>query len=343
MPERAPRCAFGTTRSIATAFFAAMVSFAAHAESTLAGGSLDVKWNEGAEDCSAHPPPPLQVHRYNERTLILRENLCLTYEAPFVYLLIGSNRAVLIDTGDVEDAAQVPLADTVLSLLPGTGASRLPLLVVHTHGHLDHRAGDGQFAGMPNVEVIAIDLPHVQSYFEFVQWPDALSKIDLGGRIVDVIPTPGHTASSLSYYDRETGLFFSGDFLLPGRLRIEDADADLASAQRVVAFAKTHPLSHVLGGHIEFDEHGELFPLGSTWHPHERRLEMSADDLAGLPEVVRSFNGFYNRSGVYVLVSQNRIAMALGVGVIVVLVGVFIVVRRFWRRRRRRRLERSGA
>ena len=78
-----------------------------------ATGSMDVKWAEGAEDCSKSAQPPLQVHRYNEVTFILRENPCATYEAPFIYLLVGSTRALLIDTGDVSDPQAMPLARTV--------------------------------------------------------------------------------------------------------------------------------------------------------------------------------------------------------------------------------------
>lgn len=43
---------------------------------------------------------------------------------------------------------------------------------------------------------------------------------------------PGYNETEVSFYDRNTGLFFSGDFLLPGRLLIEDAKADLASAKK---------------------------------------------------------------------------------------------------------------
>ena len=107
-------------------------------------GSMDVHWNEGAADCQASPQPPLEMHAYNPETFILRENLCATFEAPFIYLLIGSAKALLIDTGDVADPNRMPLAKTVMRLLPGDGSAKLPLLVVHTHRHLDHRAGDGQ-------------------------------------------------------------------------------------------------------------------------------------------------------------------------------------------------------
>src|SRR5271170_2037683 len=123
----------------------------------LAPGSMDVRWNEGSPKCANAPQPPLQVHPYNTRTFILRENLCTTFEAPFMYLLIGSTKALLIDTGDIADPNVIPLADTVMRLLPGEGPAKLPLLVVHTHRHLDHRAGDVQFMHFSNTQVVGFD------------------------------------------------------------------------------------------------------------------------------------------------------------------------------------------
>src|SRR5262245_36135957 len=117
-------------------------------------GNLDVAWNAGAEDCTKASLPPLQVHRYDEQTIILRQSLCADFEAPLLYLLIGSKRALLIDSGAVEDAKAMPLADTVASLLPEIDGTRLPLLVVHTHRHGDHRAGDAQLAALPATEVV---------------------------------------------------------------------------------------------------------------------------------------------------------------------------------------------
>src|ERR1700674_1259776 len=118
----------------------------------LAAGSMDVKGNEGGEGCRK------TAQRYNEVPFILRENPCATYEAPFMYLLVGSTRALLIDSGDVSDPQAMPLARTVHSLLP---AANFPLLVVHTHGHRDHRMGDGQFAGTAGAEVIGTSLQEV--------------------------------------------------------------------------------------------------------------------------------------------------------------------------------------
>jgi hydroxyacylglutathione hydrolase len=299
------------------------------AHSQLVPGTMDVHWNEGSRDCVKNPQPPIQVHRYNAQTFILRENLCATYEAPFIYLLVGKAKAMLIDSGAVADAKTMPLAQTVISLL-ANGGSRLPLIVVHTHGHLDHRSGDDQFRALPDLEVMPTDLESVKSRFGVADWPNGIGQIDLGDRVIDVIPTPGHYSSHVAYYDRQTGLFFSGDFLLPGRLLIEDTDADLGSARRVAEFVEQRPISHVLGGHIELDKSGKTF-FGTRYHPDERPLQLTREDLLALPEIVSGFNGFYARRGVYLLMNQNRILILLGAGAIVLLVAMILILRALWR------------
>ena len=298
-----------------------MIPLSMPARAQLAGGSMDVHWNEGAQDCHATPRPPLQVHHYNDQTFIIRESLCVTRAAPFMYLLIGSKRALLIDTGDVADPNTMPLAQTVLGLLPGAGSARLPLLVVHTHGHSDHRRGDGQFQGQPNVQVVGTGLDQVQQYFGFKDWPNGTAVVDLGDRKVDVLPTPGHSVAEVSYYDRSTGLFLSGDFFLPGRLLIADKAADLASARRMAEFARFHPVAYVLGGHIELDADGHGFGvLGSRYHPNEHALQMSRDVLLALPEIIGRFNGFYTRFGMFVMLNQNLVLAAIAVALVLLLV-----------------------
>lgn len=299
------------------------------AHSELVPGTMDVHWNKGSKDCIKNPQPPLQVHRYNAETFILRENLCATYEAPFMYLLIGKNKALLIDTGAVADAKTMPLAESVTSLL-ATAGSRVPLMVVHTHGHLDHRSGDDQFRSLPDVEIVPTDLESVKSRFGLTEWPNSIGQIDLGNRVIDVIPTPGHYPSHVAYYDRQTGLFFSGDFLLPGRLLIEDAAADLASARRAAEFVEQHPVTYVLGAHIELDQSGKMI-VGTRYRPNERALQLTKQDVLALPGIVSGFNGFYAKRGVYVLMNQNRILILLGVGTVIVLVAMILILRALWR------------
>jgi len=300
----------------------------------LVPGSMDVHWHEGAPNCAGSSQPPLQVHQYNGQTFILREDLCSTFEAPFIYLLIGSKKAILIDTGDVADPGQMPLAKTVLSLLPGDGAAKLPLLVVHTHRHSDHRTGDEQFSHLANVEVVRFDLDSVRRYYKFNNWPEGMAQIDLGDRTLDVLPTPGHNETEVSFYDRNTGLFFSGDFLLPGRLMIDDTPAEIATAERVAAFVKDRPINFVLGGHIEKDSDGNTFAWESQYHPHEAALPMTKDDLLALPGVVHSFNGFYNTNGKFILMNSIRLLIVEAILAAAILAAMAWAMVRYLRRRR---------
>lgn len=292
---------------------------------------MAVQWDAGAPNCAAHTAAPIQVHAYNPTTIILRENLCATFEAPFMYLLIGANRAMLIDDGDVADANAMPIARTVMGLLP----ARLPLLVVHTHRHLDHRAGDVQFARLPNGRVVGYEIDSVKAFYHFTDWPNDVAQIDLGGRIIDAIPAPGHNETELVFYDRNTGLLFSGDFLLPGRLLIDDATAEEASARRVVAFAQDHPITYVLGGHIEVDSAGRTFTFGSQYHPHEHVLQLSKADLLALPDAVDHFNGFYTERGSFIMMDQIRVLIAEVIVALLVLGALVWLVVRWFRARRR--------
>ena len=306
---------------------------------TDAPGSFPMHWNEGAQNCAKEPPPPIEAHAYDPDTFILRESLCATFEGNFIYLLAGTSRSLLIDTGAVADPEQMPLARTVMDLLAIAGAADRPLLVVHTHRHQDHRAGDGQFKGLPKATVVGYDLPSVKQYFRFAAWPDGLAQIDLGNRIVDVIPTPGHQETHVSFYDRNTALFFSGDFMMPGRLIIGDAAADLASARRVAGFLRDHPVKYVLGGHIEQARSGELFPSGSTYHPDEHPLQMDQADLLALPPSLEHFNGFYTRQGQFTFINAIRILIAAVTVALVVLSLSAVWLIRYRRRRRAIRFE----
>jgi glyoxylase-like metal-dependent hydrolase (beta-lactamase superfamily II) len=319
---------------------AAWLADSSAAWSQTVANPMDMHWNEGAKNCKTNTQPPLEHHAINAQTIILRENLCATFEAPFMYLLVGSERALLIDTGDVAHAGKMPLAKTVLDLLPVQGAEKLPLLVVHTHRHLDHRAGDAQFANLPNVQVVGYDLDSVRSFYKFTDWPRNSTQIELGERTLDVLPTPGHNPTEVSFYDRNTGLFFSGDFLMPGRLLIEDTQAGAESAKRVAEFVKDRPVSAVLGGHIELDANGKAFPWESQYHPNEHALAMTKDDLLALPGAVAHFNGFYStvesgRRGPFLMMNSKRVLIAMAVGGAVVVTTVAVALTQLVRHLRR--------
>jgi glyoxylase-like metal-dependent hydrolase (beta-lactamase superfamily II) len=300
-------------------------------------GSLPAQWNVGAENCAASPQPPLQVHAYEQQTFILRQSPCVNPEANFLYLLIGSQKALLIDTGAVADPKKMPLAQTVLSLLPSKDGVRLPLLVLHSHQHRDHYAGDGQFASLPNVKVVPPDLASVRAFFGFDHWPEGIAHLDLGGRIVDVVPTPGHESAHIVFYDERTALLFSGDFLMPGRLTLADTAVDQKSAARVIDFLANRPVTHILGGHIERDLAGYTYAEGATYHPNERPLELSREDLMKLPSALASFNGFYASHENYSITQPvHNLLAVLCTGFVLLSVLAFALYRLFlgWRHRR---------
>src|SRR4051794_28134956 len=90
-------------------------------------GTLPAAWITGGPDCAA--VPKWQVHEYNPTFVILRESGCTNYEKPFLYLILGSERALLVDTG----AGPVDTAAEVKKLIGGK-----PLVVAHSHAHGDH-------------------------------------------------------------------------------------------------------------------------------------------------------------------------------------------------------------
>jgi glyoxylase-like metal-dependent hydrolase (beta-lactamase superfamily II) len=311
-----------------------LVGFASQAWGQPVPGSMDVHWNDGAPDCAATPQNPLQVHAYEPQTFILRQNPCAHFEGNFIYLLVGSDKALLIDTGAVPDPEQMPLAMRVLELLPDQGASKIPLIIAHSHGHLDHRAGDPQFGSLSSVRVVPTELEGMQSFFGFGEWPNGIARLDLGGRTVHVIPAPGHHPGHLVFYDDRTQLLFSGDFLLPGRLLIDDAAGYYESAIRIVDFLRNRPVTYVLGGHIELDAEGQPYPHGSQHHPNERLLELAKEDLSALPAALEDFNGFYARHANFILSNPRHNLLALAVSAVATLALIAWGVTRLLRRRR---------
>ena len=293
-----------------------------------------MRWDPGAEQCKVHEQMRVESHVYDATTAVIRENPCVDHEANVLYLLTGSNRALLIDTGAEQRQELAPVASTVARLLDAAGRRDLPLLVVHTHGHLDHRAGDAQFAQLPGVTIAPIESGPLRSFFGFRDWPRDIVQLDLGGRVIDVIPTPGHHRDHVVFYDRNTQLLFSGDFLLPGRLLVDDLDAYRASARRVADFALSHPVRYVLGAHIELDAKGDLFSFGATYHPDERALPLASADLQALPAALAGFNGFYSRYPDFIVVNSLHILVALTLGLLLVVTALVWLVRRLWKRRR---------
>ena len=231
------------------------------------------RWDDGTDGASEE----CQVHWYDERTAILRQALRTNFEGPFLYLLLGTERAMLLDTG----TGHIDVRGVVDDLLAGRN---LELVIAHTHGHGDHVGADRQFADRPDTVVVGTSAADVAAYFGIGGWPDEVVTYDLGGRVLDVVPVPGHEGSDLAFYDRAGRLLLTGDSLYPGRLYVPDWPAYRASIARLARFvADGKPVDWVLGAHIEMTvEPGVDFAMGADRHPGEHELQLDPAVLTEL-------------------------------------------------------------
>jgi hydroxyacylglutathione hydrolase len=140
---------------------------------------------------------------------------------------LGTRRAVLFDAG----SGQRDIVPVVRSL------TSLPVTVLPSHLHFDHVGALGRFG-----RTALLDLASLRSRvrkgrltlerYEFLGFADSLpapsfavdewwapgGAVDLGGRTLRVLSTPGHTPSSAALYDESRRWLFAGDFIYPGTL-----------------------------------------------------------------------------------------------------------------------------
>jgi glyoxylase-like metal-dependent hydrolase (beta-lactamase superfamily II) len=174
------------------------------------------------------------------------------------YLILGEKQALLFDTGmGISDIKKV-----------AEGLTQLPISVLNSHTHNDHVSDNWQFSRIYGMDTaftrehakgsvaaaqeeigpgaICGELPagfDAKSYavrpFHITDWIHGGAKIDLGGRVLEVIATPGHTPDSISLWDAANGLLFTGDMYYPGAIFLfrpeTDLDAYEASIQKMAA------------------------------------------------------------------------------------------------------------
>ena len=262
-----------------------MIDFAAEVP---VAGDLDVRWSHGARG-----EPPIQVHAYDPHTYLLRQSKATSYEAPFIYLLFGNERAIMLDTGATKDPAVFPLRPTVDRLIADWLAANpredYELVVAHTHGHGDHVAGDGQFAGRPQTTVVSPAVEAVREFYRFNDWPGEVVTFDLGGRVLELTGIPGHHPAAIAIYDPWTGFLLTGDTVYPGRLYALDFPAFVDGLERLADFAAARRVTHVLGCHIEMTRTPGLdYPLGALYQPDEPPLQMTVAQVVAVRDAARS-------------------------------------------------------
>jgi hydroxyacylglutathione hydrolase len=253
-------------------------------------GNLDARWIHGSLARRERTDPPLQVHRYTDDTIIIRQSKDATFEAPFVFLLFGAERALLLDTGAVKDDTLRRTVDRLVDDRLADHPSRgYRLIVAHTHSHGDHVAGDATFADRPATDVVGKTPEDVQAFFGFTSWPHETVRLDLGGRDLAITGIPGHHVASIAIHDPRTGLLFTGDSVYPGRIYVSDFPAFVASMHRLVEFAQSRTVTHVLGCHIEMTrEPRRDYYFACRYQPNEPPLQMTVTQLRAVRDAAVS-------------------------------------------------------
>lgn len=245
-------------------------------------GNFPSTWISGGPDCGVEPD--IQVHQLNDDTYILRQSLCTSGEAPFLYLLFGQDKALLEDTGD----GGIDIAGVVGAIVAEREVAvghKIELIVVNSHAHGDHVRGNSalQNAG---ATVVGASQAALTNFFG-MPWPRQATSFDLGGRIVDVAGIPGHENNHIAIYDRQHGMLLTGDTLYPGRLFINNFSEYKASIDFLVNFTADKDVCAVLGTHIELSTTpGDDYDFGVDHHPNERALELDRATLLELQAAI---------------------------------------------------------
>ncbi len=192
------------------------------------------------------------------------------FEEVISYFVVGDKRALLFDTGlGIGDIKKITAELT-----------RLPVVVLNSHTHNDHVGDNWRFAEIWGMDTgftrrnaqgsradaqaelasgqICGQLPkgfdqaaYVTKAWKLKAYMHDMDRIDLGGRTLQVIATPGHTPDAISLFDAANGLLFTGDTYYSGPIWLYRPETDLrAYAASIRRLATLAPLvKMVLGSH----------------------------------------------------------------------------------------------
>jgi len=186
------------------------------------------------------------------------------------YLILGKEKALLFDTGmGISDIRKLV-----------SGLTALPVIVLNSHTHNDHVGGNWQFDAIYSMDTdfsrknakgstadaqdelapgqICGELPKgfdAKTYrtkpWTITKYVHDGDKLDLGGRTIEIISTPGHTPDAICLFDRANGLLFTGDTYYPATIWLyrpeTDFDAYANSIARLAALAPQ--VKTVIGSH----------------------------------------------------------------------------------------------
>jgi len=159
-----------------------------------------------------------------------------------LYLVEGMNKAVLIDAGTkIEDLDKIVASITVK-----------PVTLVATHVHPDHTGSAINY--FPELYINPADtvgIPRMMpDYKGEVKYLKDGEIIELGGRQLEVVFTPGHTPGSTTFLDKEAGYGFSGDAFGSGNLLLTtDFSTLIATCEKMSKKMEKYGIKILYPGH----------------------------------------------------------------------------------------------
>ena len=162
-----------------------------------------------------------------------------------LYLVEGNKSAVLIDAG-----VRIPELDKIAAKITSK-----PVTLMLTHGHGDHVGGAGPF---PEVWVAPADeqmfTSNIRGYKGEIKYLTDGQVIDLGGRKLEVMFTPGHTQGSVTFFDKANHYGFSGDAFGSTNLLVFTYLSNVvSSAAKVEKYMKDNDIRYLFPGHYSGD------------------------------------------------------------------------------------------
>lgn len=159
-----------------------------------------------------------------------------------VYVVEGNDRALLIDAG-----TKIVNLDKIVA-----GITSKPITLVATHVHPDHTGESIKY--FSEIYINAADMVGVPEFMKDykgeIKYLKDGEEIDLGGRVIDVVFTPGHTPGSVSFMDRAAGYGFSGDAFGSGNLLLTtNFSTLLITSQRVAEYMEKYGIKKLYPGH----------------------------------------------------------------------------------------------
>ena len=162
-----------------------------------------------------------------------------------LYLVEGDKSAVLLDAG-----VRIPELDKIVAKITSK-----PVTLMLTHGHGDHVGGAGPFA---EVWVAPADEQmfsgNIRGYKGEIKHLTDGQVIDLGGRKLEVMFTPGHTQGSVTFFDKANHYGFSGDAFGSTNLLVFTYLSNVvSSATKVEKYMKENDIRYLFPGHYSGD------------------------------------------------------------------------------------------